>query len=181
MNLNNEGSSDGFVVFVNGAYPGDVISARIVKKKKSYAEAVVENILNPSRHRTQPRCKYFGICGGCRQQDLSYKQQINYKQRQVEEIFSHNASLSDFPIEVILPSEKTFYYRNKMEFSFSDKRWLTKDEINKQTKISKDFALGLHVPKVYDKILDINECFLQSEASNDILNLTRTFFLERKL
>ncbi len=181
LNLNNEGSSDGFVVFVNGAYPGDVISARIVKKKKSYAEAVVENILNPSRHRTQPRCKYFGICGGCRQQDLSYKQQINYKQRQVEEIFSHNASLSDFPIEVILPSEKTFYYRNKMEFSFSDKRWLTKDEINKQTKISKDFALGLHVPKVYDKILDINECFLQSEASNDILNFTRTFFLERKL
>jgi len=181
LNLNNDSSSDSFVVFVNGAYPGDVISAKIVKKKKSYAEAVVENILNPSQHRTQPRCKYFGTCGGCRQQDLIYEQQINYKQQQVEEIFLHNASLSDFNIERILLSEKLFYYRNKMEFSFSDKRWLTKDELNEKTKASKEFALGLHVPKVYDKILDIDECFLQSEASNDILNFTRTFFGERKL
>ena len=173
--------SEGFVVFVNGAYPGDVISAKILKKKKSYAEAVVENILNPSQYRTQPRCKFFGTCGGCRQQDLLYEQQIKYKQQQVEEIFLHNASLSGFTIEEILTSEQTFYYRNKMEFSFSDKRWLTKDELNEQKKISKDFALGLHVPKVYDKILDLDECFLQSEVSNDILNFTRNFFLERKL
>jgi 23S rRNA (uracil1939-C5)-methyltransferase len=181
LNLNMDGSSDSFVVFVNGAYPGDVISAKIVKKKKAYAEAVVENILNPSQYRTQPRCKFFGTCGGCRQQDLSYEQQINYKQQQVEEIFLHTAKLTGFNIENILPSEKTFFYRNKMEFSFSDKRWLTKDELNEGTKTSKDFALGLHVPKVYDKILDIDECFLQSEVSNDILNFTRIFFRERKL
>ena len=83
LNLNNDGLSDSFVIFVNGAYPGDIISARVVKKKKSYAEAVVESILNPSQHRTQPRCKYFGTCGGCRQQDLIYEQQINYKLRDV--------------------------------------------------------------------------------------------------
>jgi 23S rRNA (uracil1939-C5)-methyltransferase len=181
LNLNNDRSSDSFVVFVNGAYPGDVVSAKIVKKKKSYAEAVVENILIPSQYRTQPRCKFFGTCGGCKQQDLIYSQQIIYKQQQVEEIFLHNASLSDFTIKEILPSDNIIYYRNKMEFSFSDKRWLTRDELNKQTKISKDFALGLHVPKVYDKILDIDECFLQSEMSNDILNFTRIFFRERKL
>jgi 23S rRNA (uracil1939-C5)-methyltransferase len=181
LNLNNDRSANSFVVFVNGAYPGDVVSAKIVKKKKSYAEAVVENILIPSQYRTQPRCKFFGTCGGCKQQDLIYSQQIIYKQQQVEEIFLHNASLSDFTIKEILPSENTIYYRNKMEFSFSDKRWLTKDELNEQTKISKDFALGLHVPKVYDKILDIDECFLQSEMSNDILNFTRIFFRERKL
>jgi len=181
LNLNNDGPSDSFVVFVNGAYPGDIISARVVKKKKSYAEAVVENILNPSQHRTQPRCKYFGTCGGCRQQDLIYEQQINYKQEQVKEIFLHNASLSDFTIEEMLPSKRPFYYRNKMEFSFSDRRWLTKDELNQGAKTSKDFALGLHVPKVYDKILDIDECFLQSEVSNDILNFTRDFCREKKL
>ena len=134
LNLNSDGSSDSFVVFVNGAYPGDVISAKIVKKKKSYAEAIVENILNPSQYRTQPRCKFFGACGGCRQQDISYEQQINYKQQQVEEIFLHTVKLAGFNIENILPSEKTFFYRNKMEFSFSDKRWLTKAELNEEKK-----------------------------------------------
>jgi 23S rRNA (uracil1939-C5)-methyltransferase len=173
--------SEGFVVFVKGAYPGDTVSARIVKKKKSYAEAVVEKVLTASQNRVGPLCKFFGTCGGCRQQDLSYEQQINYKQKQVEEIFIHTANLVGFEIEDILHSAKTFFYRNKMEFSFSDKRWLTKDELNDQIKISKDFALGLHVPKVYDKIIDIDECFLQSEVSNEILNFTRNFFKERKL
>jgi 23S rRNA (uracil1939-C5)-methyltransferase len=177
----NDESSEGFVVFVKGAYPGDTVSARIVKKKKSYAEAVVEKVLTASQNRVAPLCNFFGTCGGCRQQDLSYEQQINYKQKQVEEIFIHNANLVGFEIEDILHSAKTFFYRNKMEFSFSDKRWLTKEELNNQVKISKDFALGLHVPKVYDKILDIDECFLQSEVSNAILNFTRDFFKERKL
>ncbi|MBT8378634.1 MAG: 23S rRNA (uracil(1939)-C(5))-methyltransferase RlmD [Ignavibacteria bacterium] len=179
--VNNQDSADGFVVFVKGAYPGDVVSAKIVKKKKSYAEAVVEEILSSSYYRVQPRCIFFGTCGGCRQQDLIYKQQINYKQQQVEEIFLHTANLSGFETEEILPSSKTFFYRNKMEFSFSDKRWLTKDGLNKEIKERKDFALGLHVPKVYDKILDINECFLQSELSNGIINFTRQFFKERKI
>ena len=170
--------SDSFIVFVNGAYPGDKVSAKIKKTKKSYAEAVVDEILTPSPKRVQPRCKYFGTCGGCKQQDLSYKQQIAYKQEQVEDIFRHNGGLSDFKIEDILPSENVFYYRNKMEFSFSDMQWLTEKEM--ETEIRKNFVLGLHVPNVYDKILDIEECFLQSELSTGILNFTRDFFQLRK-
>jgi len=110
---------DSFIVFVNGAYPGDIVSAKIKKLKKSYAEAVVEEIISPSPQRVQPRCKYFGTCGGCKQQDLDYAQQIAHKQEQVEDIFKHDGGLLGFKIENILPSENIFYYRNKMEFSFS--------------------------------------------------------------
>jgi len=170
--------TDSFIVFVNGAYPGDEVSVKIKKIKKSYAEAVVEEIITPSFNRAQPRCKYFGTCGGCKQQDLDYKQQIAYKQEQVEDIFRHNGGFSDLKIDEILPSENVFYYRNKMEFSFSDMQWLTEREMGRE--IRKNFVLGLHVPKVYDKILDVEECFLQSEVSNGILNFTRKFFKERK-
>ena len=170
--------SDSFIVFVNGAYPGDKVSAKIKKIKKSYAEAVVDEILSPAPKRVQAKCKYFGSCGGCKQQDLDYKQQIAYKQEQVEDIFRHNGGFSDLKIDEILPSENVFYYRNKMEFSFSDMQWLTEREM--ESEIRKSFVLGLHVPKVYDKILDVEECFLQSEVSNGILNFTRNFFKERK-
>ena len=170
--------SDSFIVFVNGAYPGDKVSAKIKKIKKSYAEAVVDEILSPAPKRVQAKCKYFGSCGGCKQQDLDYKQQIAYKQEQVEDIFRHNGGFSDLKIDEILPSENVFYYRNKMEFSFSDTQWLTEREM--ESEIRKSFVLGLHVPKVYDKILDVEECFLQSEISNGILNFTRNFFKERK-
>ena len=177
--LNSEISdTDSFIVFVNGAYPGDKVSAKIKKIKKSYAEAVVDEILTPSSKRVQPRCKYFGTCGGCKQQDLAYKQQIAYKQEQVEDIFRHNGGFSDFKIEEILHSENVFYYRNKMEFSFSDMQWLTQKEMD--TEIRKNFVLGLHVPNVYDKILDIDECFLQSEVSTKILIFTRDFFQQRQ-
>ena len=170
--------NDSFIVFVNGAYPGDKVSAKIKKIKRSYAEAVVDEIISPSSKRVQPRCKYFGYCGGCKQQDLSYEQQITYKQEQVEDIFRHNGGFSDFKIEEIFPSKNVFYYRNKMEFSFSDMQWLTEKEM--ETEIRKNFVLGLHVPNVYDKILDVEECFLQSEVSTGILNFTRNFFQQRQ-
>jgi len=171
----------GYVVFVNGAYPGDVVEARITKTKKSFAEAVVEKIRQPSPQRIQARCKYFGTCGGCKQQDLDYSAQLSYKRDQVKEIFEKLGGLSGFEIQDIIPSDKIFYYRNKMEFSFSAKRWLTKEEINSAEQFDRVFALGLHVPEVYDKVLDIDECFLQSELSNGILNFTRNFFRERKI
>jgi 23S rRNA (uracil1939-C5)-methyltransferase len=177
---NNSGNSeqDSFIVFVNGAYPGDVVLAKIKKLKKSYAEALVEEVITPSPQRVQPRCKYFGTCGGCKQQDLNYKQQTAHKQEQVEDMFKHDGGLNDFEIENILPSENTFYYRNKMEFSFSDLQWLTFiEEINNFS--NKGFFLGLHVPNNFEKILDIEECFLQSELSSHLLNFTREFFKRR--
>lgn len=176
-----DGFEKNYVVFVHGSYPGDVVKARLTKIKKSYAEAVTTEIISASPDRVKSKCKYFGVCGGCKQQDLSYQKQIEYKQKQVEEIFYKLGGFNNFEIETILPSDDIFFYRNKMEFSFSDKRWLTKQEISSADKFQKDFALGLHIPKIYDKVLDINECFLQSELSNSILNFTRKFFLEKNV
>jgi 23S rRNA (uracil1939-C5)-methyltransferase len=180
MDLDNpSGNSepDSFIVFVNGAYPGDTVSAKIKKLKKTYAEAIVEEVISPSQQRIQPRCKYFGTCGGCKQQDMDYTQQIKYKQEQVEDIFKHDGGLSGFKIENILHTENIFFYRNKMEFSFSDSQWLMEKE--NETISKKGFFLGLHVPNNFEKILDIEECFLQSELSSHILNFTREFFKKR--
>ena len=168
-----------YVVFVHGSYPGDKVKARVLKIKKSYAEAIAIEIISPSKERTQAKCKFFGVCGGCKQQDLNYESQVKYKQQQVEEIFIKLGGFSDFEAEAIIPSENVFYYRNKMEFSFGDRRWLTKSELENEGKIDKDFALGLHIPRIFDKVLDVDECFLQSETSNRILNFTRNYFKEK--
>jgi 23S rRNA (uracil1939-C5)-methyltransferase len=171
-----------FVIFVSGTYPGDKVIAQIGKIRKSYAEARVKELLEPSGFRIPARCKYFGVCGGCQQQDLNYEQQLKYKEEQVKDIFERIGGLKEFEFLPILPSDKQFFYRNKMEYSFARKRWLTETEINSMQEIpDKDFALGLHIPGMYDKVLDIDECFLQSEMSNEILNFTRFFFKSRSI
>ena len=174
-------SKNKYVVFVDGSYPGDVVKASLTKIKKSYAKASIEEIIKPSELRINARCKFFGTCGGCKQQDLDYTTQTKFKQQQIEEIFEKMSGFKDFIIEEIIPSEKVFFYRNKMEFSFAEKRWLTNEEIISEKEIEKDFALGLHIPRVFDKVLDIDECFLQSEESNKILNFSRIFFKERNV
>ncbi|MGA8262978.1 MAG: 23S rRNA (uracil(1939)-C(5))-methyltransferase RlmD [Ignavibacteriaceae bacterium] len=173
-------SKSNYVVFVDGSYPGDIVKASLTKIKKSCAEARVSEIIKPSDLRIQARCKFFDTCGGCKQQDLDYFTQTKFKQQQVEEVFTRMGGFKDFIIEDILPSEKIFFYRNKMEFSFAVKRWLTDEEIKSDENIDSDFAIGLHIPRVFDKVLDIDECFLQSELSNKILNFTREFFKEKK-
>lgn len=170
-----------YVVFVDGSYPGDKVKAELRKIKKSYAEAKAVEIIERSSSRIDARCKFFGTCGGCKRQDLDYESQYKYKQLQVKEIFKKMGGFTDFIIEDIVPSDKTFFYRNKMEFSFSDKRWITPEEIKSTEVIERNFAVGLHVPNIYDKVLDVDECFLQSELSNKILNLTRAFFKERNI
>ena len=180
------GSEKNYVVFVQGSYPGDTVNARLLKIKNSYAEALTLEILSQSPERVEAKCNFFGTCGGCKQQNLNYDSQLKYKQQQVLEIFNKLGGFADlsvdkagFEIEPIIPSENVFYYRNKMEFSFSDKRWLTKSEIDSEENLDRDFALGLHIPRIFDKVLDIDECFLQSEVSNKILNFTRDFFKTR--
>jgi 23S rRNA (uracil1939-C5)-methyltransferase len=167
---------DNYVVFVHGSYPGDKVTAQLRKIKNSYAEANAIDIISPSKHRDEPRCKFFGTCGGCKQQDLKYGTQLKFKEDLVKETFEHIGGITDYKFVSIIPSENDFFYRNKMEFSFSDKRWLTKDEISAEEIIDKHFALGLHIPRIFDKVLDIDECLLQSELSNKILNFTRKFF-----
>lgn len=169
-----------FVFFVDHAYPGDIINAKVTKLKRSYAEAEIVDLITPSPFRTDVKCSFFGICGGCKAQDLDYKQQIKYKQEQVIDCFERIGQLKDFETGEIIPSDKAYYYRNKMEYSFAEKKWLTKEELNQEDSPAVSFGLGLHIPGRYDKVLDITECFLQSEESNKILNFTREFFLEKQ-
>ena len=171
-----------FVVFVDGSYPGDVVTAQITKIRKSYAEAKVKAFIKKSPLRIEAKCKYSGTCGGCKAQDLDYEQQIKFKQEHVKDLFERIGGFQDIEIQQIIGANKTFFYRNKMEFSFSDKRWLNESEISSKQEIhDQAFALGLHIPGMFDKVLDIDGCWLQSEISNSILNHTRAFFKKHQV
>lgn len=182
LHTQDESTAKKFVIFVDGSYPGDTVIAQVRKIRSSYAEAKVKELIVKSPFRVKANCKYFGVCGGCKAQDLNYKQQIKFKEEQVKDIFERIGGFKEFEIEPIIPAEKIFFYRNKMEYSFAEKRWLSEDEIGSMQEIpDKEFALGLHIPGMYDKVLDINGCWLQSEVSNGILNFTRDFFKNRQI
>ena len=164
---------DGLVIFVKGAIPGDRVRALIFRKKKAYAEARIEEILVPSSDRIQAPCPHFGICGGCQWQHATYARQLEYKRAHVEETLSHIGSLSGIEVHDPIPSEKHFGYRNKMEFSFSDRPWLPHPPLEKGGEAG--FALGLHVPGTFDKIIDVDACLLQQERGNEILREVKRF------
>ncbi|MFN3135366.1 MAG: 23S rRNA (uracil(1939)-C(5))-methyltransferase RlmD [Candidatus Kryptonium sp.] len=172
---------NGFVLFVRNVVPGDVVKVKITKVKKSYAEAELVEIIQESNLRVKPRCKFFGICGGCKWQNLDYNAQIKFKRDHVIESFERIGGFKGIDKIVLrtLPSDEIFFYRNKIEFSFSEQRWLPEGEIINLDESSKNFALGFHPPERYDKVLDIDECFLHSELSNKILNFTRDYFKSR--
>jgi len=163
-----------FALFVDQTVPLDKVRIQITGKKKNYAEARVIELLTPSRFRISPPCKYSGYCGGCKWQFLSYEKQIEYKRRHVKESLEHIALIKDIPVHPTIPSDLIFGYRNKMEFSCSDKRWLLPEEMEKEGT-ENDFALGLHVPGTFHKVLDIEACMLHPELGNQILNDVRNF------
>ncbi len=165
---------DGYTIFVERAVPGDRVLAKIIKKKKSYAEAYTIEIIEPSPDLLTPPCRYSGVCGGCKWQFLNYEKQLEYKKQHVIEALEHIGGLSDVSVLETIPSEKVFGYRNKMEFSCSDRRWLLSEELG-DPNIKNDFALGLHVPKTFDKIIDIHECMIHPDQGNRILNDTRDY------
>jgi len=165
---------DGLAVFVDGAVPLDLVIARIVKKKKQYAEARVHRLVAPSPDRILPDCMYSGFCGGCKWQFLTYEKQLEYKQQHVQESIERIGLIRGVPVHPTLSSPTTFGYRNKMEFSCSDRRWLLPDEMGKEG-VDKGFALGLHVPGTFYKVLDTRSCLLQPELGNHILHDVRTF------
>jgi 23S rRNA (uracil1939-C5)-methyltransferase len=169
---------DGYVIFVPFAVPGDRVRARIVRRRKKYAEAVVEEVLSPSPCRVDPRCRYFGVCGGCRLQNVDYRKQLEIKYRQVVDLLERVGGLLDPPVAETIPSPEQYYYRNKMEFTFGRQRWLLVEEIAGGQPLRKDFALGLHVPGRFDKVLDLEECHLQGEESVRLVNLVRRIALE---
>lgn len=165
---------DDFVVFVERSLPGDVVLARITKVRKQYAEAYPVELLKPSAFRQEAPCRHFGYCGGCKWQNVAYAQQLQFKQQHVEESLRHIGDIQPEAMHPVLPSPRIFGYRNKMEFSFAGKGWLTPAELEDDS-IKKEFALGLHVPGHFDRIINIEECLLQSENMNIVLNFSRDY------
>jgi len=163
---------DGMAVFIDQAVPGDQVAARIVKKRKQYAEARVTRLLRPSDERVPAPCEYSGFCGGCKWQFLRYDKQLIYKQRHVAEALAHIGGLQAPVVHATLPADPIFGYRNKMEFSCADRRWLMPSELGQDDQ-DISFALGLHVPGTFHKVLDTRACLLQPEQGNRILGDVR--------
>ena len=169
---------DGMVVFVDYAVPGDVVDIRVLKKKKNYMEGRIEKLVTPSKDRLEPFCSHFGVCGGCRWQHLPYEIQLEAKRQQVEDQLVRIGHLSVPEIRPTLPSEKTQYYRNKLEFSASERRWLLPGENPEEVAENDRMGLGFHVGKFFDKVLDIKQCHLQAEPSNAIRLFIKNFCIE---
>ncbi|MCU0644902.1 MAG: 23S rRNA (uracil(1939)-C(5))-methyltransferase RlmD [bacterium] len=171
----------GFTIFVDRALPGQKVRAKIKRKKNNYAEAEVVEIITHSKTEVIPECSHFGTCGGCLLQHLSYSEQLNQKRNQVQETLKHIGGIASIEVLPTLPSPDIYYYRNKMEFSFARRRWLTADEIHSGQSSNVDCALGLHVSGFYDKVLNIDNCFLLSQRSNEVMRLVRNFASESGL
>lgn len=167
---------ENFVVFVDGAIPGDRVVAEVYRRKKQFVEARAVERLEDSLHRVEPRCRHFGVCGGCKWQQLDYREQIQWKREHVIESFERIGKLSDVHVRDTVGAEQRYFYRNKMEFSFGEQRWLLPEELGTVSRKDEPFVLGLHVPGRYDRILHIDECHLQSLQSNAIMDVTRRFF-----
>jgi len=163
------------VVFVPMLVPGDVVDIRVKKKRKKYMEGSVIRFHEYSPDRIKPRCVHFGVCGGCKWQHLPYDLQLGWKEKQVRDNLTRIGRLELPEMSPIAGSSDIYEYRNKLEFTFSDKRWLTREEITSESSFIKEDALGFHIPGLFDKVLDIKECHLQPEPSNAIRDAVRRF------
>jgi 23S rRNA (uracil1939-C5)-methyltransferase len=171
---------EGMVVFVKGAAPGDVVDVQVFRKKRRYAEAEIIKIVQPSPERVEAFCEHFGVCGGCKWQHINYETQLQFKQKQVIDSVERIAKIQTYILPII-PSKHTRYYRNKLEFTFSNKRWLTTEELQSNETIEERNALGFHIPSKFDKILDIEKCYLQQHPSNRIRNVVKELALKMNL
>lgn len=167
-----------FVVFVEGAVPGDVCDFKVYKKKKSFSFAKITQLKKASAFRTEPVCSYFGTCGGCKWQNLGYDAQLHFKQKQVSEAFKRLAKAEVGETLPIVGCDQPYFYRNKLDFAFSNRKWLTLEQINSEEKFDNRNGLGFHIAGAFDKVLDIEKCYLQSDLSNQIRNEVRNFTLK---
>lgn len=167
------------VVFIPYVVPGDVIDLQLTRKKNKYAEGKPLRFVSYSPNRIEAFCEHFGICGGCKWQILPYSEQLKYKQKQVTDNLVRIGKVELPEIQPILGSDKTEFYRNKLEFTFSNKKWLTLEQINSGESFDNMNALGFHIPGMFDKVLDINKCWLQDDISNQIRNFIRQYCYEK--
>jgi len=172
---------DNLVVFVPMLIPGDVVDIRVVRKRKKFLEGKVLRFHEYSPDRIAPRCSHFGVCGGCKWQHLPYDKQLVYKEKQVRDSLTRIGKIELSHVNPIIGSSEEFLYRNKLEFTFSDKRWLTTEEVASGEVIGKENAVGFHIPGLFDKVLDITECHLQPEPSNAIRNKVREYAIKNGL
>jgi 23S rRNA (uracil1939-C5)-methyltransferase len=172
---------DNMVVFVPMLVPGDVVDIQVVRKRKRFLDGRVVRFHEYSSDRIKPRCSHFGICGGCKWQHLPYNLQLQYKEKQVMDNLTRIGKVGLRGINPILGSEDEYLYRNKLEYTFSNRRWYTKEEVASEVKFEREDALGFHIPGLFDKVLDINWCHLQPEPSNSIRNSVREYALRNNL
>ena len=168
------GKADEFVLFVEKAVPGDVADVQVYRSKKNFGEAKILALKKPSKYRTEPFCAHFGTCGGCKWQHMTYAAQLIFKQKTVADALSRLAKIDVSGMLPIVPSPEDRYYRNKLEFTFSNKRWLYDGESRDNEQLDMN-ALGFHIPGRFDKILDVTHCYLQADPSNDIRNRVDVF------
>lgn len=171
---------DDMVVFIPYGAPGDIVNVKLDKKKKNYGEGHITKIISPSSLRVLPFCPHFGVCGGCKWQHLPYHYQLECKQQQVEDALQRIAKVELPKIDTILGSADTTHYRNKLEFTFSNKCWLTFEQMNSGETFEDRRALGFHIPGAFDKVLDIKECHLQADVSNRIRLFIRSYAIDNE-
>ncbi|MBU2951805.1 23S rRNA (uracil(1939)-C(5))-methyltransferase RlmD [Tamlana agarivorans] len=172
---------DGKVIFLPNAVPGDIVDVQTFKKRKAYYEGKATVFHKLSDKRTAPQCEHFGTCGGCKWQDMAYEHQLFYKQKEVTNNLTRIGHIELPEVTPILGAANQYFYRNKMEFSFSDSRWLTIEEVQSDEDLGDRNALGFHIPGMWDKILDLNKCHLQADPSNAIRNAVKAFGIENNL
>lgn len=174
-------TEEGKAVMVSGAIPGDVVNVRVKKAKSKYYEGEALEVVERSPFRVEAKCIYFGVCGGCKWQNMSYEKQLEFKQEEVYNNIKRIGGIENFETVPILGSEEQYFYRNKMEFSFSNSRWLTQYEISSEENFGNRDALGFHIPGMWSKILDLKECYLQEEPSNSIRLAVKKYAVENGL
>jgi len=172
---------DGRVIFLPNAVPGDVVDVQTFKKRKSFYEGKATVFHKLSDKRTEPECSHFGTCGGCKWQHMAYEHQLFYKQKEVTNNLTRLGHIELPEVTPICASAEQYFYRNKMEFSFSDSRWLTTEEVQSEDDLGDRNALGFHIPGMWSKILDINKCYLQADPSNAIRNAVKEFAVKNEL
>ena len=172
---------DGRVIFVQGGVPGDICDITVFKRRKKFWEARIEKTHTLSVRRSEPKCEHFGTCGGCKWQNMNYTSQLEFKQNEVLNNLKRIGGVELPEHEEIIGSKNEYFYRNKMEFTFSNKRWLTLEEIQSDAEITDKDALGFHVPGMFDKVIDLNNCYLQKEPSNSIRLSVKKFADENGL
>lgn len=174
-------TEDGKTVLVSGAVPGDLVNVRVKKSKSNYFEGEATEILEYSEYRVEPKCIHFGTCGGCKWQNIAYEKQLDFKHNEVVNNIKRIGGFQDFEAIPILGAPESYFYRNKMEFSFSNARWLTKYEISSEENFGNKDALGFHIPGMWSKILDLKECWLQEDPSNEIRLAVKNYAVENGL